>query len=243
MNTIGAAYTSALRAHGGGNYSVVDTVTPDMIELIDAHWYQYPPLEDLWQNILLVCITVFMIIALIGNSIVISIFTSTKSLKTPSNYLVVNLAFADFFMMFTMGPPMIMCSYYRTWIFGPLGCQLYGMAGSMAGCMSIWSMTMIAFDRYNVIVKGISATPLTKNGALARVAFIWAWAGVWTVLPMVGWSRYTPEGSLTACGTDYLSSDINTFSYLVVYSVACYWFPLFLICYSYFFIVQVSSKL
>lgn len=32
-------------------------------------------------------------------------------------------------------------------------CELYGMFGSLCGCVSIWTMTMIAFDRYNVIVK------------------------------------------------------------------------------------------
>jgi len=36
---------------------------------------------------------------------------------------------------------------------GPLMCELYGMAGSLCGCASIWTMTMIALDRYNVIVK------------------------------------------------------------------------------------------
>jgi r-opsin len=32
-------------------------------------------------------------------------------------------------------------------------CDLYGMCGSLFGCASIWTMTMIALDRYNVIVK------------------------------------------------------------------------------------------
>jgi hypothetical protein len=32
-------------------------------------------------------------------------------------------------------------------------CEVYGMAGSLFGCASIWSMTFIALDRYNVIVK------------------------------------------------------------------------------------------
>lgn len=34
-------------------------------------------------------------------------------------------------------------------------CEIYGMAGSLFGCASIWSMTFIALDRYNVIVKVI----------------------------------------------------------------------------------------
>jgi 7 transmembrane receptor (rhodopsin family). len=36
-------------------------------------------------------------------------------------------------------------------------CELYGMCGSLFGCASIWTMTMIALDRYNVIVKVMRA--------------------------------------------------------------------------------------
>jgi r-opsin len=38
-------------------------------------------------------------------------------------------------------------------------CDLYGMCGSLFGCASIWTMTMIALDRYNVIVKVMSVGP------------------------------------------------------------------------------------
>lgn len=38
--------------------------------------------------------------------------------RTPSNLLVVNLAFSDFLMMFTMAPPMVINCYYETWVFG-----------------------------------------------------------------------------------------------------------------------------
>lgn len=41
------------------------------------------------------------IISMTGNYIVMRVFTSDKSLRTPSNLLIVNLAFSDFCMMFT----------------------------------------------------------------------------------------------------------------------------------------------
>lgn len=36
---------------------------------------------------------------------------------------------------------------------GPFMCEVYAMLGSVFGCTSIWTMVMIANDRYNVIVK------------------------------------------------------------------------------------------
>lgn len=50
--------------------------------------------------------------------------------------------------------------------------------------------------------------------------------------------RYVPEGNMTACGTDYLNKDWFHRSYILVYSFFVYFLPLFVIIYSYWFIVQ-----
>ncbi|POC59217.1 hypothetical protein CRN32_04735 [Vibrio vulnificus] len=238
---------AALQAWGGqmaafgSNETVVDKVLPDMLHLIDPHWHQFPPMNPLWHGLLGFVIGVLGFISVTGNGMVVYIFTTTKTLKTPSNILVVNLAFSDFLMMFMMAPPMVINCYNETWVFGPLACQLYACAGSLYGCVSIWTMTMIAFDRYNVIVKGIAAKPMTINGALLRVFGIWAFSLAWTIAPLFGWGRYVPEGNMTACGTDYFDQSFSNRSYILLYSIACYYAPLFLIIYSYFFIVQAVA--
>ncbi|CAH0722549.1 unnamed protein product, partial [Brenthis ino] len=238
---------AALQAWGGqmaafgSNETVVDKVLPDMLHLIDPHWYQFPPMNPLWHGLLGFVIGVLGFISVTGNGMVIYIFTTTKTLKTPSNILVVNLAFSDFLMMAMMAPPMVINCYNETWVFGPLACQLYACAGSLYGCVSIWTMTMIAFDRYNVIVKGIAAKPMTINGAILRVFGIWLFSLAWTVAPLFGWGRYVPEGNMTACGTDYFDKSWSNRTYIMLYSVACYYLPLFLIIYSYFFIVQAVA--
>jgi r-opsin len=235
-----AAHQTYSGGHAG-NLTVVDKVLPEMLHLIDPHWYQFQPMNPLWHSIL--GITIFFIgsIAMIGNYVVISVFTTTKSLRTPSNLLVVNLAFSDFLMIFTMGPPMVMSCYHETWIYGPLACQLYGMAGSLFGCVSIWTMTLIAYDRYNVIVKGLAGKPMTNSGALSRIAMIYLFAIFWTAAPLFGWNRYVPEGNMTSCGTDFLSHDWLSRSYIIAYAIFVYWTPLLTIIYSYFFILQAVS--
>lgn len=97
-------------AQGGnkfGNMTVVDKVPPEMLHLIDAHWYQYPPLNPMWHAILGLVIGVLGFISVSGNGMVVYIFLSTKSLRTPSNLFVINLAISDFLMMFCMSPPMV----------------------------------------------------------------------------------------------------------------------------------------
>ncbi|XP_030748141.1 opsin-1 [Sitophilus oryzae] len=233
---------AAQRAVGfGGNITVVDKVPPEMLHMVDAYWYQYPPMNPLWHGILGFVIGVLGVISIAGNGMVIYIFSSTKALRTPSNLLVINLALSDFLMMFTMSPPMVINCYNETWVLGPLFCEIYGMFGSLFGCGSIWSMTFIALDRYNVIVKGLSAKPLTHKTAMLRVLLIWAMSVGWTIAPMFGWNRYVPEGNMTACGTDYLSRDILSVSYIYAYGFFVYFLPLFIIIYSYFYIVQAVA--
>nr|APY20588.1 long wavelength sensitive opsin [Conwentzia psociformis] len=225
---------------GGGNMTVVDKVPADMLHMIDPYWYQYPPMNPLWHGILGFVIGCLCFISVTGNYLVISIFGS-KGLRTPSNLLVVNLAFSDFLMMLTMGPPMVYNCIHETWMFGPFACELYAMLGSLFGCTSIWTMTLIAMDRYHVIVKGLAAKPMTSSNAMMRIVAVWLFALGWTVAPLFGWNRYVPEGNMTACGTDYLTKDTFSRSYIFVYSLFVYFLPLLVIIYSYFFIVQAVS--
>lgn len=105
-----AAYTWTAHGGGFGNQTVVDKVPPEMLHLVDVHWYQFPPINPLWHTFLGLFIGTLGLISIIGNGMVIYIFTSTKSLRTPSNLLVINLALSDFLMMLTMSPTMVRTS-------------------------------------------------------------------------------------------------------------------------------------
>ena len=102
-----APYSWGSHGSGFGNQTVVDKVPPDMLHLVDPHWYQFPPMNPLWHAILGFIIGCLGVIAVAGNGMVIFIFSTTKSLRTPSNFFVINLAFSDFCMMFFMSPPMV----------------------------------------------------------------------------------------------------------------------------------------
>ena len=53
--------------------------------------------------------------------------------------------------------------------------------------------------------------------------------------------RYVPEGSMTTCGGDYLNISWISRSYVILYAVMCYFIPLAIIVYSYYYIVKVSD--
>jgi len=221
-----------------GNYTVVDAAPKEILHMVDPHWYQFPPMNPLWYGLLGFAIFCAGTLSVLGNAIVVWVFMNTKSLRSPANLLVVNLAFSDFCMMATMFPPMVINCYYHTWSFSAFFCEIYGCFGSLFGCASIWTMIFITMDRYNVIVKGVSAEPLTSKGSLLRIAFVWIASIIWTVFPFFGWNRYVPEGNMTACGTDYLTDTVLSHSYLYVYGAWVYFVPLFIIIIAYSQIVS-----
>ncbi|CAH1999011.1 unnamed protein product [Acanthoscelides obtectus] len=181
MGEPNVANWAAQRASGfGGNMTVVDKVPPDMLHLVDAYWYQFAPMNPLWHGILGFTIGVLGFISVVGNGMVVYIFLSTKPLRTPSNLLVVNLAFSDFLMMFTMSPSMVINCYHETWVLGPLFCELYGMFGSLFGCGSIWTMVFIALDRYvpegNMTACGtdyLNKDPISRSYIVVYAMFVY----------------------------------------------------------------------
>ena len=100
---------------------------------------------------------------------VIYLFIKTKSLRSPANNLVINLAFSDLFMMLSQFPIFIWNTFSGgMWSFGPLICQIYAATGSAFGMCSICTMAAIAYDRYNVIAKGVQAIRLTTGNNPSR---------------------------------------------------------------------------
>merc|ERR1712116_124068 len=62
-----------------------------------------------------------------------------------------------------------------SWQFGETACQIHAFLGSVFGYSQIFTLTVISWDRYNVIVKGFSGAPLT----FSKVSMIlWAYYGI-----------------------------------------------------------------
>ncbi|ROT69168.1 opsin [Penaeus vannamei] len=223
-----------------GNYTVVDTVPENMLHMVHAHWYQFPPMNPLWYGLLGFWMTVMGTLSVAGNFVVIWVFMNTKSLRTPANLLVVNLAISDFFMMLTMTPPLLVNAY---WEHG------FSAHSSVRSTLS-WVLLRLRVHLVHGLHhcrpiqrhrQGSSAEPLTSGGAMMRIAGTWAFTLAWCLPPFFGWNRYVPEGNMLACGTDYLTETELSRSYLYVYSVWVYLFPLAYIIYSYTFIVKAVA--
>nr|CAD7589395.1 unnamed protein product [Timema genevievae] len=118
---------------------------------IPEHWMSYPEPNPLYHYTLALLYTVFCFVAVIGNGLVIWIFTSAKSLQTPSNVFVVNLAICDFMMMMKT-PIFIYNSFNLGFASGFLGCQIFAFVGSLSGIGAGMTNAFIAYDRYSLAI-------------------------------------------------------------------------------------------
>ncbi|GFO38438.1 rhodopsin [Plakobranchus ocellatus] len=162
---------------------------------IHPHWYQFPLVPPIWHYSMGIFITFVSIFGALGNLLVMYTFSTNKSLRTPSNMFVVNLSMSDFIFSIIQGFPLMTISCFtRKWIFGKVACELYGLIGGVFGLMSINTLAVIAFDRYNVIARPMKASrSLGYRRAFIMLTLVWTWSTAWTLPPLFGFGAYIPE--------------------------------------------------
>ncbi|CAL8259036.1 unnamed protein product [Lota lota] len=179
------------------------------------------------------------ITGVIGNSLVIYAFTKSRSLRTPANMFILNMAAADLMMCVTQTPIFFITSMHRRWIFGEKACELYAFSGAVFGICSMLTLTLIAAERFFVITR-----PLASIGVLSRrraglvLMGAWLYSLAWSLPPFFGWSAYVPEGLLTSCSWDYMTFSPSVRAYTMLLFIFVFFIPLFIIIYCYFFIFR-----
>eukprot|EP00094_Tigriopus_californicus_P004155 TCALIF_04003-PA protein Name:"Similar to Compound eye opsin BCRH2 (Hemigrapsus sanguineus)" AED:0.27 eAED:0.27 QI:0/0.4/0.18/0.81/1/1/11/0/584 len=163
-----------------------DAASDDVLAVTHEHWTQFPPVHPFIQHFFGILFFVLWVISVSGNGLVIFIFLKIKTLRTPSNMLVVALAFSDFIMICSLAPPLFINVFIgKYWAFGPLGCELYGFLGGVFGCASLWMIIMIGYDRYNVIVKGFNGVKTTPCIAFLMIIFSFAYSTAVCLPPLL----------------------------------------------------------
>ncbi|KAI9564298.1 blue wavelength opsin [Daphnia sinensis] len=209
----------------------------DYMSYVHPYWKTFEAPNPFLHYTLGFFYIIFMFCALMGNGVVIWIFTSCKSLRTPSNMLVVNLAILDFIMMMKT-PIFIMNSYNEGPIWGKLGCDVFALLGSYNGIGSAMNNAAIAYDRHRTIARPLDGK-LTRKQVTLMIVAIWAWATPFSVMPFLGiWGRFVPEGFLTTCTFDYMTEDSSTRFFVGTIFFYSYVIPLALLIFYYSKIVQ-----
>ncbi|XP_029383685.1 melanopsin-A-like isoform X4 [Echeneis naucrates] len=171
---------------------------------------------------------------MLGNFLVIYAFCRSRSLRTPSNIFIINLAVTDFLMCLTQTPIFFITSMHKRWIFGKKGCELYAFCGALFGICSMMTLMVIAVDRYVVITRPLASLGvMSRRKALSIVAVAWVYSMGWSLPPFFGWSAYVPEGLMTSCSWDYMTFTPSVRSYTMLLFTFVFFIPLSIIIFCY----------
>ncbi|XP_072312314.1 melanopsin-A-like [Eucyclogobius newberryi] len=179
------------------------------------------------------------ITGMLGNFLVVYAFCRSRSLHTPSNIFVINLAVADFLMCLTQTPTFFVNSMNKRWVFGRKACELYAFCGALFGICSMMTLMVIAVDRYVVITRPLASLGvMSQKKALVICAVAWVYSMGWSLPPFFGWSAYVPEGLMTSCSWDYMTFTPSVRSYTMLLFTFVFFIPLGVIIFCYFCIFR-----
>ena len=130
------------------------------------------------------------LVSLVGNSVIIHIVRKDNSMKTTTNYLIVNQACADI-LVATMELLNDTTYFFENkWFEGIIGiitCKLLRASLFILPAFSGWILIAIAVDRFFAVTRPFQVSPLSRHFK-KTVVFLWVWSAVSAadVLALIG---------------------------------------------------------
>ncbi|XP_051267174.1 teleost multiple tissue opsin b [Dicentrarchus labrax] len=234
---------SCAHCPGGGAGGTAATAT-DAYEQVPG---SFPPvtLSPKGHLVVAVCLGFIGTFGFLSNFLVLALFCRYRALRTPMNLLLVSISASDLLVSVLGTPFSFAASTQGRWLIGRAGCVWYGFVNACLGIVSLISLAVLSYERYCTMMAPTIANGREYRPALGGICFSWLYSVAWTVPPLLGWSRYGPEGPGTTCSVDWKTKTANNISYIICLFTFCLVLPFCVILYSYgkllYTIRQVSS--
>ncbi|KAM9828959.1 rhodopsin-like [Syngnathus typhle] len=193
-------------------------------------------LAEPWKYSLVAAYMLFLIITTFPiNFLTLYVTLKHKKLRTPLNYVLLNLAVADLFMVLGGFTVTLYTSLHGYFSLGVAGCNIEGFFATLGGEVALWSLVVLAIERYVVVCKPMSNFRFGEKHAICGLASTWIMALTCAMPPLLGWSRYIPEGMQCSCGIDYYTPkpELNNASFVIYMFVLHFLIPLVIIFFCY----------
>ncbi|XP_019645240.1 PREDICTED: opsin-3-like [Branchiostoma belcheri] len=195
-----------------------------------ASTFQQPGLA--WRAVASV-LAIIAVLGIVNNSTTLYLVGRYSQLRTPFNMLVVNLTVSDLLVCVLGTPFSFVSSLKGRWMFGRAGCVWYGFINSLLGIVSLTTLTVISYERHQMMKRPPNAPKLSYRWVALSVLFVWVYSLLWTVPPLMGWSSYGPESHGVSCSVNWVSRTANDTSYIVAFFVGRLAVPVAVIVVSY----------
>ncbi|XP_034542873.1 alpha-1D adrenergic receptor [Notolabrus celidotus] len=183
-----------------------------------------------------VCLSVFILVAIVGNILVILSVVCNKHLQTVTNFFIVNLAMADLLLSIIVLPFSASLEVLGCWVFGRIFCNIWAAVDVLCCTASILSLCIISVDRY-IGVKHCLKYPsiMTEKKAVAILILVWVLSTIISVGPLLGWKEPPPVDESICRITEEPG-------YALFSSLFSFYLPLMVILFMYFRVYVVARR-
>ncbi|KAJ2940123.1 hypothetical protein O0L34_g6489 [Tuta absoluta] len=184
-----------------------------------------------------------VIMAVLGNLLVIVSVMRHRKLRVITNYFVVSLAFADILVAVAVMPFNFSVQFYDKWVFTAVVCDLWNSSDVYFTSTSILHLCCISVDRYYAIVKPLKyPVKMTKKMAYIMLAATWLSPITISYAPIfMGW--YTTNDHLLQKqnNTEVCDFKVNK-PYAVISSSISFWIPCTIMIFTYLAIFREANR-
>ncbi|XP_030646766.1 opsin-VA-like [Chanos chanos] len=178
-----------------------------------------------------------------NNSLVISVMLKNTYLLNAMNVIILSLSVSDLMIACCGSAIVTVTNYQGSFFLGDEFCVFQGFAVNYFGLVSLCTLTLLAYERYNVVCKPMAGFKLNVRRSCYGLMFVWSFCLFWAVTPLLGWSSYGPEGVQTSCSLGWEERSWSNYSYLILYTILCFLLPTGIIIYCYTKVLIFMRKL
>ncbi|KAM3937900.1 neuropeptide Y receptor type 2 [Leptodactylus fuscus] len=194
------------------------------------------------QVILILAYSSIILLGVIGNTLVIYVVIKFKTMRTVTNYFIVNLAVSDLMVNTLCLPFTLVYTLLDEWKFGTVLCHLLTYAQGLAVQVSTVTLMVIALDRHRCIVYHLESK-ISTNICFMIIGITWACSAA-LASPLAIFKEYSlivisADFQFQVCLEKWPSGDFST-AYSISMLLIQYILPLAIISYAY---IRIWTKL
>ncbi|XP_077981849.1 5-hydroxytryptamine receptor 1A-like [Glandiceps talaboti] len=180
-------------------------------------------------------LTLFIVVTITGQMLVILAVVTEKSLRTPSNYCIVSLALCDLILAVTVMPVGLFTEIKSgQWLLGETFCDIFMFFDVLCCTASIFNLCLISIDRYFSITSPIRY--FLKRTPLRAVIVI---SLCWVCCILISITR--PLGLKTTSSDGHFCGLLNE-HFRILSSIFSFYLPLLVMLFTYYKIFQAARS-
>ncbi|CAL8331156.1 unnamed protein product [Lota lota] len=181
------------------------------------------------QVVLILAYSTIILFGVVGNVLVIYVVYKFKTLRTATNFFIVNLAVSDLVMNTLCLPFTLVHTLYGEWKFGRVLCFMLPCAQGMAVHVSTITFNIIALDRHRSIVYHLE-TKMSKDMCALVIIATWAVSAL-LASPLAIFRQYgtldlSPGTTIEVCTEEWPGSSMDGTIYSISMLLVQYGLPL-----------------